>query len=175
MIKLKFYNELFVLCQHGFFFKASNDIARLQTQLRLFFCLTACHWSINICLYLWSTRTCISWINLAAAAAAMLTVWPFQVGVWELWPALSGCVQPSSVHSTALAQLLKDQPPSSVLCLYSPSPNFSIACLYLLHSVCSSIKENSSPGSWCRGEVKEASHSEEEATALFHTVPHRVL
>lgn len=27
----------------------------------------------------------------------------------------------------------------------------------------------------CRGEVKAASHSEEEPAALFHTVPHRVL
>lgn len=78
-------------------------------------------------LYLWSTHTCICWISLAAAAATLLTVWPFQLEVLKLWPALSGCVQPSSVHLTALAQLLKDQPLSSVLCLYSPSSNFSIA------------------------------------------------
>lgn len=47
-------------------------------------------------------------INTLFLDAEPLSCW--QVGVSKLWPAVSGCVQPSSVHSTAL-------PVSAPLCL----------------------------------------------------------
>lgn len=151
-------------------------------QLRRVLFLTARLWrfSSSICEYslLWTTM-CIFRISLAARSCSRrhADCLAFIGGSVE---ALTGSVWLRSavlcaLDSTPSAPQRRASLFSSVFILLLPISPSPLCICSTLSAHLSKRTPLLAPPCWCRGEVKEVSHSEEEPAALFPTPPHRVL